>query len=76
VYLIDFIRIFNWKNNRQNFSYSSTTSAKRSKKGAAKAQLTESALIREAIKFYLRERANDSLFHLQPKEEEVSALSK
>jgi hypothetical protein len=46
------------------------------KKAATKAQLTESALIREAIKFYLRERADDPLFHLQPKEEEVSALSK
>jgi hypothetical protein len=46
------------------------------KKAATRAHLTESALIREAIKFYLRERADDPLFYLQPKEKEISTLSK
>ena len=46
------------------------------KKAARGAHVTESAFIREAIKFYLRERANDPLFHLQPNEKEISTLPK
>jgi hypothetical protein len=46
------------------------------KRAAKESHLNESAFIREAIKFYLRERINDPLLHLQPKEEVISTLSK